>query len=451
MDFERMRQRLRGDLLTPDQSGYDMARKLWNGMMDKRPAAIARCAGAADVMSAIDFARNSGLGVSVRGGGHNVAGMAVQDGALTIDLSRMRSVRVDPRNKTVRAEGGVTWGEFDQETLAFGLVTTGGAISTTGIAGLTLGGGVGWLMGKHGLACDNLISADVITADGKLLTASEQHNADLFWALRGGGGNFGVVTSFEYALHDLEPITGGLAIYPADVIPELFRFFDEFTRATPPSVMTMGGILNGPPGTPLAGSQVGAIAVCHSGPPDEGAKLLKPIKALGPPAIDTIGPMPYTAIQTMLDAGYPPGQRNYWRSNFLGGLDAKLFDTILDQASGLSNFGGSAILFEHIHGAAKDVPDDATAFANRHASYNLTALSVWERPEDDAKNIEWTRRFGDSLKPFATGSGYVNYMTDDEGPERVKATYGAHYERLVGIKRKYDADNFFKGNQNIRP
>jgi FAD/FMN-containing dehydrogenase len=445
------RAKLRGALITPDDPSYDDARKLWNGMIDKRPAAIVRCGGTSDVVRAIEFARSHDLAVSVRGGGHNVAGKALRDGALAIDLSPMKGVRVDPERKTARAQGGVIWNEFDRETLTFDLVTTGGTMSTTGIAGLTLGGGIGWLMRKHGLACDNLRSVDVVTADGQFLTASESQNADLFWAVRGGGGNFGVVTSLEYRLHDLEPITAGIAYYPAAKARDVFRFYRDFTSSAPDSVVTMAGISNGPGESPLAGQKAPWIAVCHSGPASEGERLVRPIREFGPPVIETIGPMPYRTLQTMIDPAYPPGNRNYWRSNFLTGISDEAIDIIAARSDGLPDNVGSTLFFEHMQGAVGRVGPQDTAFSNRAATHDFTILSAWEDSGEDDRIIKWTREFGDAMNSVATGAGYVNYMTDDEGAERVRATYEANYERLVAVKRKYDPMNFFSGNQNITP
>ena len=449
--LSELRGSLRGELLTPGDAAYDAARRLWNGMIDRRPAAIARCTGAVDVIAVVNFARSHDVAVTVRGGGHNVAGRALRDGAIAIDLSAMKGLRVDPRAKIARAQGGVTWGEFDRETAAFDLVTTGGTVSSTGVAGLTLGGGLGWLMRKHGLACDNLVSVDVVTADGRFLTASESENADLFWAVRGGGGNFGVVTSFEFGLHDAEPITGGVALYPQAMLEDVFRFYREYTSSAPDSITTMAGVLNGPEGTPVAGQKAGWIGVCHSGPAAEGERLVRPIKELGPPAVDLIGPMPYLSIQTMFDADMQPGNRNYWRSNFMNELDDEAIDVIVAQADGLPGNPASALLFEHMQGAVGRVEQQESAFANRVAKYNFSILSVWTNEADDEENVAWTRAFGDAMKPFATGAGYVNYMSDDESAERVRATYEANYQRLVAVKREYDPTNFFSGNQNIVP
>ena len=449
--LDGLRKMLRGQLILPADASYDEARKVWNGMIDKRPMAIARCTGVADVIDVVRYARKNNLPVSVRGGGHNVAGKALRDGAITIDLSTMRGIRVNPERKTGRAQGGAIWAALDHETTAFNLVTTGGTVSTTGIGGLTLGGGLGWLMGKYGLACDNLVSADVITADGDFLTASANENDDLFWALRGGGGNFGVVTSFEFGLHDLEPIVGGMAMYPQAMLKDLLHFFRDFTGSAPDSVTSMFGIAAGPPGTPLEGQNTGMIIVCHSGPVEEGERLLKPIKDFGPPTIDAIGPMSYTALQTMFDAGSGPGGRNYWKSNFMRELSDGAIDTIVKKSSGPLAGQGTLVLVEHLGGAVVRVGPHATAFSNRDAKYNASVLSSWTNAADDDKNIAWTREFGKALKAFGTGGGYVNYMAADEAAARVQATYEQNYKRLVDIKRKYDPTNFFSGNQNIKP
>jgi FAD/FMN-containing dehydrogenase len=436
--FSDLRSDLRGELLTGADNGYDDARKLWNGT------------GVADVIDVVKYCRSHNLPVTVRGGGHNVAGRALRDGAVAIDLSRMKGVRVDPVAKTGRVQGGVLWRELDRETLAFDLVTTGGTVSTTGVGGLTLGGGVGWLVRKHGLACDNLRSVDVVTADGRFITASETENADLFWACRGGGGNFGVVTSFEFALHDLEPITAGLAMYPGALTRDVFHFFREFTSTAPDSVSAQAGVITGPPGTPVAGQKVGWIGVCHSGPAGEGERLLRPIKEFGPPAVDLIGPMSYTALQTMFDASAEPGTRNYWRSNYMTDLSDAAIDAVVARADEIPS-PQTMLLFEHMQGAVARLGEQATAFSNRSAKYNFSVLSVWTDPADDDRNVTWTRAFGDAMKAFTTGAGYVNYMSDDESAQRVRATYQANYDRLVAVKRKYDPTNFFSGNQNIKP
>jgi FAD/FMN-containing dehydrogenase len=441
--------RLGGQLITPADDAYDQARKVWNAMIDKRPAGIARCSGVADVMEVVNYAREKNMAVTVRGGGHNVAGKALRDGAITIDLGEMNGVHVDPMKKRARAEGGARWGAFDRETLAHDLVTTGGTVGTTGIGGLTLGGGLGWLMRKHGLSCDNVVSANVVTADGRLLTASKSENPDLYWALRGGGGNFGVVTSFEYQLHDLEPIYGGMALYPKSKLKDLFHFFRDYTASAPDSVTAMAGVMIGPPGTSLEGQIAGLIAVCHSGPLDDGARLLQPFKDFGPPAFDIIGPSSYAAIQGLFANAGAPGTRNYWRSNFMKELSDGAIDALLARSDEIPS--GSLLLVEHLGGAVGRVGERDTAFSNREAKYNVSVFGTWLDASEDEKNIAWTRTFGDELKAFATGGAYVNYMASDESAESVRGAYEANFQRLVKIKRKYDPTNFFSSNQNIAP
>jgi FAD/FMN-containing dehydrogenase len=439
---------LRGAMLRAGDTGYDEARTLWNAMIDKHPALIVRCAGVADVISAVNFARTHDLLVAVRGGGHNVAGNAVCDGGLMIDLSPMKSVRVDPVRRTARAEGGVTWGEFDHETQAFGLATTGGVIPSTGIAGLTLGGGIGWLMGKHGLSCDNLLAVDIVTADGQLRHASASENADLFWGVRGGGGNFGVVTSFEYQLHPVSQILGGLVIHPLEKAPEVLRFYREFTRTAPDALIAFASLLTSPDGAPVV-----ALIVCYNGPLAEGEKVLQPLRAFGPPLVDQIGPMAYTALQHMLVEGFPAGQQNYWKSNFLRDLSDDAIAVIVDGFK-RAPAPTSAVAIEYIGGAVGRVSDDATAFNHRRSPYNLLIVGIWPNPADNDPNIRWVREFWDAAQPFSSGGVYVNYLgqTADEGAERIKEAYGvAKYERLLALKKQYDPTNLFRLNQNINP
>ncbi len=437
-------------LVTPGHDDYDSARSLWNAMIDKRPAAIARCSGAADVIEVINYARDNGMEISVRGGGHNVAGKALKDGAITIDLGPMHGVIVDPVRKRAVAQGGARWGGFDRETLAHGLATTGGAVPTTGIGGLTLGGGLGFIMRKHGLACDNVMSANVVTADGRHLVANENENADLYWAIRGGGGNFGVVTSFEYQLHDVEDITGGIAFYARDQLQDLLHMYREFTADAPDDVEAMAGIIGGPPGSPLEGQSAGYIAVCHKGSAAEGERVLRPFKEFGPPVIDTIGPTNYATIQTLFAAAGARGTRNYWRSSFVRELGDDLLDTLLEHADEIPP-PGSIFLIEHLGGAVARVAENETAFSNRGAMYNVSTLGTWIDAAEDEANIAWTRAVGNKIREFSTGGAYINYMPDDSSPERVKAAYEANFQRLVAVKRKYDPDNFFNANQNIAP
>jgi len=441
---------LRGELILPGHDAYDESRKVWNGMIDKHPAAIARCTGAADVMDVVKYARDNNIPVSVRGGGHNVAGKALKDGAITIDLAGMHGIWVDPAKKRARVQGGAIWAALDRETLAFNLVTNGGTVSTTGVGGLTLGGGLGWIMRKHGLSCDNVMAADVVTADGRLLVVNEKENSDLYWAIRGGGGNFGVVTSFEFKLHDLEPIVGGMAMYPESMLKEMLHFYRDYTSKAPDSVTTMAGVIVGPPGTPVEGQNAGVIIVCHKGPASDGERLVKPIKEFGPPALDFIGPTSYKAQQSLFDAGSPPGLRNYWRSNFMTELSDAAIDAIVARSNELPS-PESMILIEHLGGAVGRVGAHDTAFSNRAAQYNASVFGTWVDAIDDNRIVAWVRTFGDELKAFSTGGAYVNYMASDEGAGNIEAAYEANFKRLTAVKRKYDPTNFFSGNQNIAP
>jgi FAD/FMN-containing dehydrogenase len=439
---------LRGDLLRPGDDGYDDARTIYNAMIDNRPALIARCAGVADIIGAVNFARTNDLLVSVLGGGHNVSGNAVCDGGLMIDLSPMKSVRVDLERKTARAEPGCTWGDFDHETQAFGLGTTGGLISTTGIAGLTLGGGLGWLMGNHGLACDNLVSVDVVTADGRLLTASDAENKDLFWGLRGGGGNLGIATTLEYQLHPVGPMLGGLVIHPLDQAVELIRFYDEFTHTCPDELGTFVAFVTSP-----EGERVVAIFACYNGAVEDGERVLKHLREFGTPIADMIGPMPYVQVQRLMDEGFPAGRQNYWKSNFLKGLDSEAIEIIVDHvAKSPSPF--SAVGIEQFSGAVNRVGIDDTAFNHRGARFNLLIVGIWTDLAAKAENVKWVRTLWDAMEPYSSGGVYVNYLgrEADEGAERIKAAYGPEkYERLVALKNKYDPTNLFRLNQNIKP
>jgi hypothetical protein len=444
--IEALRANLRGSLLQPGEPGYDAARTIDNAMIDRRPALVARCAGLADVVAAVRFGRAHGLLVSVRGGGHNVAGNAVCDGGLMIDLSPMKGMRVDPIARTARAEPGLTWGEFDLETQAFGLATTGGVISTTGIAGLTLGGGVGWLNGRFGLACDNLISADVVTADAELLPASERENEDLFWGLRGGGGNFGIVTSFEYRLHPLGPVLAGPVFHPATRAREVLRFYREFTAGAPDELTTYAGLLTGPDGSPLVG-----IVVCYSGPLEQGEKVVDPVRKFGPPVVDQIGPMPYRAAQQMFDAAFPHGRYNYWKSSLAPQLDDGLIDAVIEHMARVPS-PHSAVMLEHYHGAYSRRRPGDTAYRHRATTYDVVIIANWTAPADTDRNVAWARGLFRAVQPGLAGSGvYVNFLDGDEGADRIRAAYGDNYDRLVALKRKYDPTNFFRMNQNIRP
>ncbi|MCY7353294.1 MAG: FAD-binding oxidoreductase [Cytophagaceae bacterium] len=440
-----LRASFKGALLRPGEDGYDQARAVWNGMIDKCPALIARCTDAADVVSAVRFARTHHLLVSIRGGGHNVAGNAVCADGLMIDLSPMKGIRVEATNQTVRAEAGVLWSELDQATQQHGLATTGGTVSHTGIAGLTLGGGLGWLMGKHGLACDNLLSVDIVTADGELLTASETRNEDLFWAVRGGGGNFGVVTSFEYQLHPVGPtILGGMILYPMEQAKDVLRFYRTFARSTPDELMIFAALLNTPDGTPVVSLIVGWF-----GPLTEGEQHLKPLRDFGAPLADLIAEVPYLQHQVMFDAATPHGMHRYWKAGNLQDIKDDFIEVVIEQATRQPS-PYSTILFFHIKGVAARIDPAKTAFGLREDQWDFDIISQWTDPAEAQTNIDWTRNFWNQVEPYTKGV-YVNHLGGEEEATRVRAAYGPNYERLIELKTKYDPGNFFRLNNNIAP
>ncbi len=447
-DIAPLREGVRGAVIHPDEGAYDEARRVWNGMIEREPALIVQCAGAADVMTAVRFAVDRGLPVAVRGGGHNVAGTAVADGALVVDLSPMKGIRVDPTARTVWAEGGVKWAELDQETAAFGLATTGGTVSMTGIGGLTLGGGLGWLMRAHGLTCDNLLAADIVTADGRMLTVSETEHADLFWAIRGGGGNFGVVTAFKFQLHPVPAtIMAGPIFYPLDAGGEVLRMYRDVAPTLPDEAICHLGMLTSPEGVKMI-----ALLPAYIGSLEAGAEALKPLRGFGTPAADLHGPMPYRTLQTIFDAGFPAGVRNYWKAGLLQALTDEAIDAFVAtfaQAPSPRNL----VLIEQLGGAVARKGSGDTAFAHRDSPYSVIIASAWEDPADDQANIAWTRSLWAVLEPLSPGGVYVNYLSapELEGANRVRAAYGPNYDRLAAIKRTYDPGNHFRSNQNIIP
>lgn len=446
--IEALSEELRGPALRSGEPGYDEARTLYNAMIDHNPAIIVRCAGVADVIAGVKFAATHGLLLSVRGGGHNVAGNAVCDGGLMLDLSLMNSVRVDPRTKRAYAEGGATWGDFDAETQAFGLGSTGGLISSTGVAGLTLGGGIGWLQGRHGLACDNVVSFDMVTAAGDLVRAKSDENPDLYWGLRGGGGNFGVVVGFEFALHEIGPFLAGMLFYPLDKAAETLAAFRDFLADKPDELGALAGLVTAPDGLPVL-----ALVFVYNGNLKKGEKVLRPMREFGPPMMDTIGPMPYRQIQTLFDEGAPPGLRNYWKSSFLERLPTEAIETLVSCRASMPS-PNSKLFIECFGGEMARVGRDETAFAHRDMPYNLLILGAWEKTEDDQKNIAWARETWQAMEPYASGGVYVNYLGQetDEGASRVRASYGQDkFDRLVALKTKYDPKNLFQMNQNIKP
>lgn len=435
--------RFSGMLVGPEDSRYDELRRVHNGMIDRRPALIGRCLGSADIADAVNFARTRGLELAVRGGGHNVAGRAVCDGGLMLDMSLMKAIRVDPIRRTALAQGGVTWREFNRETQARGLATTGGVISTTGIAGLTLGGGLGWLMAKYGLATDNLIAAEVVTAAGEIVRASKDENADLFWALQGGGGNFGAVSWFEYRLHPVGAVTSGMIAFPFENARDVLKFFRDISSGLPDELTIFGGLLHA-----HDGARIAALIVCDCGSSEA---ALQSIKKFGRPIMDTIGPTSYEATNMMLDAGFPRGALNYWKSNFMAELSDQSIDTLVSQFT-LCPSPLSALVLEHIHGAATRVAVDETAFPHRHEGYNCLIVSQWLTAAENTPNIGWARETYELLRPGFAAGRYVNYLGDDDsGQAAVAAAYGPNYQRLQTLKAKYDPANLFHLNQNIRP
>jgi hypothetical protein len=454
---EQLTEAMRGEVLTPGSAGYDDARMVWNGMYDRRPAVIARCAGVADVMQAVDFARANAMEVSVRGGGHSASGFGTCDEGLVIDLSPMKGIRVDPESHTVRAEAGLTWGEFDKETQAFGLAVTGGRFSTTGIAGLALGSGSGWLERKCGLTGDNLLSADVVTADGRLVKCSPRENADLYWGIRGGGGNFGIVTSFVFRLHEVGPmIYGGMLVAAPDKAGEILRFMRDYMADAPEDLGGAVAFVSAPPEEfvppemhfkPIAG-----VVLCWTGDHEEGERVIAPIREVAQPLMDMVGPMPYVALQSMLDGGAAKGTRAYMKAEFMEELTDGAIEKLV--AHGGARPGPMCqLLMEPMGGAISRMGEDDTALGRRDVPWCYHALALWMEPgeETETAHRDWARKLAADLEPDTTDGVYLNY-TSDEGEERVRKSYGEEkYARLVALKDKYDPTNMFHMNQNIRP
>lgn len=445
-----------GEVIRPTDAGYDGARAVWNGMIDKRPALIARCTGVADVIEAVNVARENDLLVAVRGGGHNVAGTAVCDGGIVIDLSPMKGVQVDPETRIARAEAGVTWAELDRKTQAFGLATPGGVVSDTGIAGLTLGGGIGWLRRKYGLSCDNLVSVDVVTASGEFLTASETENSDLFWGIRGGGGNFGIVTSFEYELHPVGPeIMFVFTLHPGEQAKEALQFYRDYCTNAPEEV-TSFAILGTVPDEEIFPEKIHGrpyvlFAACYAGDVEDGRRIMQPLRDVTEPFIDFSGPMPYVEVQKILDEDYPDGMRYYWKSLYLDSLNDDVIDHLIEHAERRPSHLSTVDVW-HMGGAVSRVGDDETAFSGRHAPYLLGAEANWEDPTTDDANVAWTRDCVADMQRFSDGSQYLNFPGFfEEGERGLRTTFGSKYERLVALKNKYDPTNLFSLHQNITP
>ena len=438
---------LTGSVLRPQDDGYDTARAVHNGLIDRRPALIVRCRSTDDVVAALALARRAELEISVRGGGHNVAGRAVTDGGVMIDLAELKGIVIDPERATAVAEGGVRWGELNDAAAEHGLAVTGGAVSGTGIAGYTLGGGLGWLMSKFGLAADNLLAVELVTAEGDVLHVDATSHADLFWALRGGGGNFGVATRFTYRLHQVETVVGGLIAHPIDAAPDLLRFYRDAVAAASDDLTVFAGLVHAPDGS---GAKLAALVVCHLGDPAEAERELAPFTAWGSPLLVDVGPMPYPVMNTLLDDGFPDGSLNYWLSSFTRGLPDQLIDIAVQRfASAPSPL--TAILLEHFHGAVTRIGATETAVPHRDEGWNLLIPSVWTDPADSEANIAWSRETFAALRPHFGVGRWLNYLGDDQADDAIRAAYGPNYDRLVEIKRRYDPDNVFHLNHNIAP
>lgn len=439
---------LTGTLLCPGDDHYDDARTIWNAMIDKRPAAIARCETTGDVVAAVNFAREHDLLVSVRGGGHNVAGNAVCDDGLMIDLSLMNKVTIDPGQQRVKVGGGCTLGDVDRATDEHGLAVPAGIVSETGVGGLALGGGVGWLVRKYGMTCDNLVSAEVVTANGKVVIASEHENADLFWGLRGGGGNFGVVTNFEFRAHAVKDVVAGMIIHPREAARDVYRFYRDFTKTAPLELTAYCAMLSLPDGTPVT-----AVLACYCGSQAESETVLKPLREFGAPIADMLAPMPRVELQTMFDAGFPYGNRNYWKSTFLEELTDDAIDTLVEHGNRVPSPLSATMIEYYYGGPSSEIGETETAFSHREAQYDLGVVGQWVDAADDETNIQWVRDTYEALEPFGNGRIYANLMGAEqmEQESQLRAAFGVNYDRLVEVKRKYDPTNFFRLNQNIKP
>ena len=443
--IEQLQTNHRGAIITAVDPRYEQGRRVWNAMIDRRPSVIVRCRSAVDVIAAVNYARDNALPLAVRGGGHGIAGMGTCNDGLVIDFADMKGIRVDRKARIARAEPGLRWTEFDRETQAFGLATTGGTIGDTGIAGLTLGGGFGWLEGRFGMTVDNLVSADVVLASGELVHASDEENSDLFWAIRGGGGNFGVVTSFEYQLHQVGPmIVGGLVVHPFSAAVDVLRFYRNLLREAPDELTAAAVLVTGPDGHKGC-----AIAVAYSGAVAEGERVVRSIKSFGSPVMDVMGPIPYLAQQSMLEQAMPPNLRNYWKADFVTTVTEEVIDTAVNGYAQATSPMAS-ILFFPIHGAASRVPTAATAYPHR-GGIHMGIYSLWSDPAQDAVNVQWVRSVWSAMQAHIPGGVYVNELGEDEGYDRVRQAYGANYARLAQIKAKYDPGNLFCLNANILP
>ena len=453
LTFDTLRQQVRGDVITKDDEGYEQARLVYNAMIDRRPSVIVRAVNAGDVIAAVNFAREGRLDLAIRGGSHSVPGFGTCDDGLVIDLVRMRGVRVNPEKRTARAEGGATWGDFNAATYPFGLATTGGIISTTGVAGLTLGGGIGYLTRGFGLSLDNLVSADVVTADGRFLMASERENEDLFWAIRGGGGNFGVLTSLEFRVHPVKDIYGGPMFFELKHVGDVLRFYRDYIKDAPEEMGCFPAFQIAPPLPFIPEKRHGdtfiAMVACWAGPLDRGEKALKPFHDVAPVVAEHVGPMPYPALNSAFDGLVPPGLQHYWKANFVKELTDDAIQAHIENGPKVPAVNSTMHIYP-INGACHRVASDATAFGHRDANFATVIAGMWPDPNQNKANIKWVRDYYDATAPLSEQGGYINFAAeDDQG--RAPANFGKNYNRLVQVKRAYDPDNLFHVNQNIKP
>ncbi len=453
--LEDLKAKVRGGVLVPGGPGYDDARSVWNGMIDRRPAAIARCLGLADVVACVNFAREHGVQISIKGGGHNISGLAVCDGGLMLDMSLMRGVWVDEQRRVAHAQAGCLLGDVDRETQARGLAAVLGFISATGIAGLTLGGGFGYLSRRFGWTSDTVTSMELVTAEGRIVRASERENPDLFWGLRGGGGNFGVVTGFEYQLHPVGPeIVAGAIAWRGEEAPEVLEMFRKVTADAPPELACIAGLRNAPPAPWIAkevhGKPIVAFFICHTGPVADAEKLLAPIKAFHQPVGDIVQRRPYVSQQSLIDATQPKGRRYYWKSEYLAELTPDAAAKMIEHAKRIAS-PHSAILAFPLDGPLNRLPEDHSAVGNRKARWVINVAAAWDPPQEDQAHIEWSRAAWRDIRRFSTGGTYINFLTEEEGAERIQAAYGKNLARLVDIKTKWDPGNLFRVNKNIAP
>ena len=450
---EKLKARVTGEIVEPGDEGYDEARKVNNAMIDRRPRVIVRAGSTADVAAAVDFARDNGFDLAVRGGAHSVPGFGTCDEGVVIDLLRLNAVTVDPGARTARAGGGTTWGVFNEATHAHGLATTGGIISTTGVGGLTLGGGIGYLARGHGLSCDNVVSAQVVTADGSTVTASESENDDLFWAIRGGGGNFGVVTEFEFQLHPVSEIYGGPLFFEVEHAGDVLRFYREFIQDAPEAFGGFPAWQIAPPLEFIPAERHGepflAFVTCWTGAPDEGEKLIQRLRDVAPVVAEHVGSMPYPALNSAFDALLPPGLLHYWKANFVKELTDEAIEAHLQHGPSVPTVSSTMHLYP-INGAVQRVGADETAFAYRDANFATVIVGAWPDPADSEANVKWVRDYYDATAPLSEEGGYINFMAGDD-QDRIRVNYRGNYDRLVQVKRRYDPDNLFHLNQNIKP